>query len=511
MFLKVLFLAVALVLQTIPLQAATLFYVDPDYTQEPRDGSAAHPWQSLADAGALTAPWKIINDRLAADAVTVFFSARNAPSDTDQTSKVGIELKRIDGSSNRLTLDGMSKWNLNDLTPTWSNYTGASRFRIVTSYPVNSGNYRSPWQERHHITVRGFKLVATNGQIAALLGVKDLVFELNDCSHSGVPRLGPGVIIGHPSDGSPNYPEHVIVRNNVIHETFGEAIYVSGSTGGPPGAGDVRTGNDILIQGNTIVNAGWFGGQGDGIDVKDGNTNLRIVGNTIHLASNWPSRAWRVQGIIVEGADLIEGNFIYDYKTNGIVTVGAWNNSHGRKGLAIRNNIIVNTLNGLKLNGGRPGFGWTDTAVYNNTIYKSIEVGILVPLDRSHHDNISIVNNIVWGSGTLNLDVPWERLGVHNYNDFYRGNAGISIKVGNDYYDASNLAKFESRSISSDPRVVNALSPYRAEGFKLNAWSPAIGRALPLNFFDQDYFGISRAAAWDLGATAFTHNDRTGS
>jgi hypothetical protein len=81
------------------------------------------------------------------------------------------------------------------------------------------------------------------------------------------------------------------------------------------------------------------------------------------------------------------------------------------------------------------------------------------------------------------------------------------IRVGSDYYDVSNVAKFESRSISGDPRVVNANSPYLAEGFKLSALSPAIRKALPLNFFHQDYFGILRSAAWDLGAAAFTYND----
>ena len=148
------------------------------------------------------------------------------------------------------------------------------------------------------------------------------------------------------------------------------------------------------------------------------------------------------------------------------------------------------------------------TLVGTTRLAKSAEAGILVPGGRTYHDNISVINNIVWGSGTFNLDVPSDRVGVHNYNDFYSGTAGIAIKVGSRYYDASNLAKFESRSISSDPRVVNATSPYMAAGFQLSAASPAIGKGLPLHFFDQDYFGISRGAAWDLGAAAFPYNDR---
>src|SRR5438477_12240239 len=59
------------------LRAATTFYLDSDWTGMP-NGTASQPWKALSlDA------WSRINSALASGDVTVYFSAREASSDTD--------------------------------------------------------------------------------------------------------------------------------------------------------------------------------------------------------------------------------------------------------------------------------------------------------------------------------------------------------------------------------------------------------------------------------------------
>ena len=60
--------------------------------------------------------------------VTVYLSARNAGSDTNQASPVELNLRRTNTSSNLLILDGISQYNTNDSTPA---DTAASRSPMV--------------------------------------------------------------------------------------------------------------------------------------------------------------------------------------------------------------------------------------------------------------------------------------------------------------------------------------------------------------------------------------------
>src|SRR5438270_2666154 len=77
---------------------ATCFYVDPDFMGAARNGSESTPWKSLYDSSA----WSAINAALSSNPVAIFFSARNAGTDTSQLSTDALELNRTDGSSHRL-------------------------------------------------------------------------------------------------------------------------------------------------------------------------------------------------------------------------------------------------------------------------------------------------------------------------------------------------------------------------------------------------------------------------
>src|SRR5437660_12514249 len=82
---------------SLPCFAQTNYYVDPDYTGGTRNGNASNPWQSLLDTVTNT-PWTVINNSLASGPVNVYFSARKAASNTNQTSTVQLAMQRTNGS-----------------------------------------------------------------------------------------------------------------------------------------------------------------------------------------------------------------------------------------------------------------------------------------------------------------------------------------------------------------------------------------------------------------------------
>src|SRR5262249_48600861 len=144
-----------------PALAMTVFYVDPDWSGT-QDGTSVRPWTWLNSSA-----WATLNAALASDDVTVYFSARSAGSDTNQASTLPILISRADMSTHRLTLDGMSQYNMNDSAPSWSAYSGRSRFQITARYPIDSNNSAFPFPERNYVTIRGFRAIAIDGQVAS--------------------------------------------------------------------------------------------------------------------------------------------------------------------------------------------------------------------------------------------------------------------------------------------------------------------------------------------------------
>jgi hypothetical protein len=495
----------------------TTFYIDPDFAGTARSGTAQRPWHSLADTGA----WRTISARLAAGPVTVYFSARKASADTNQTSLIGLSIDRIDPSTNRLTLDGMSQYNTNPSAPAWSPYAGSSRFQITSNTVVDSDNTSSPYPDRNYVTIRGFKLVSTTGHIF-MGGMNYLTFELNDYSSALGAVGGPGVSTGVPSVRNTGahggtWSSHIIIRNNTIHDTFGECIYIGGATPDPPGYGGAltapaQTGTDILIQGNTLTNCGLRGGQGDGIDVKDGNTNLRIVNNVIQRTVAYHDCDCFCIG--AESADLIEGNFcridaglawLGAPPWAGITPATAWHNSSGRHDLSIRNNIVVGMVSdAIRLNGANNlQNAWQKVSIYNNSVFRPGGDCIhVVPAGGTLPPAINIVNNICSSPRGNGVDMPTAAGSfTHNFNVFF-GIAGFALRIAGRATICQSIAQSETSSICGNPQFVNTASPYTATGFKLAPSSPLIGKALPLASFDTDFFGVHRGSRWDIGAAA---------
>src|SRR5215471_8149043 len=81
---------IALLLAAAPAGALTTYYVDPDWGGS-QTGAALTPWTSLTYSA-----WATINTALASDDVTVYFSASNASSNTNQASTTPLNVARTD-------------------------------------------------------------------------------------------------------------------------------------------------------------------------------------------------------------------------------------------------------------------------------------------------------------------------------------------------------------------------------------------------------------------------------
>src|SRR5438093_3002193 len=157
-----------------PASSQTAFFVDPTFTGT-GNGTAASPWRSFEDGNpGQAAQWNAINNALASNDVIIYFSARRAGSDTAEEIVGTVNVKRTDMSPHRLTLDGMSKYNANETTPSWSDYAGTSKMRMrgnrTNGSPIyfslgwyDGDPYFQQWNggqggKLDYVTMRGFEV-----------------------------------------------------------------------------------------------------------------------------------------------------------------------------------------------------------------------------------------------------------------------------------------------------------------------------------------------------------------
>jgi hypothetical protein len=507
------------------------FYVDPAFSGAGRNGSSTAPWQSLSDSGA----WAAINAALPSADVTVYFSATGS-------SAVAIGLgSRTDASTHTLTLDGISQKDTNSASPSWATnvvpspckydaagcgWASASKFTITATTPLEGTD--SPTKCIGYFIIQGFTIHNTEGQTADLAYVHDVTFQFNDASRTATGSYGPGIYVG-PANSGPGCggsgPNNVTIQYNHIHETWGECIYVGATTPDPPGGPGnseyvsegltcgtaCMTGDDYLIQGNVVESCASWGGQGDGTDIKDGHTNLRILDNTYRTTKACTSCGSQTpgndgQGIVIESGALLDGNYIEAPGHDGIAIMDSWNNSSGRSGVIVRNNIIVNITSGIGHNLGvdmqtpQPGATvlWGSAGIYNNSIYQTNDA--CIGIDSGNGTNVaSIENNVGQSCAAGGLSGGAGTIAAHDYNDFYDvGNPTISYGGS---FSCPSITASEAHSLCDNPLFVSTATPYADVNFTLQSSSPVATAGLDLStIFTDDYFGAMRMTPWDMGA-----------
>lgn len=370
----------------------TAFYVDPTY-RGIGNGTAAHPWTTLA-VKADNPAWHTINKALESNNVIIYFSARQAYVDASEIETGEINIYRTDIGTNRLTLDGMSRYNVNDNEPLWVDNSGDSKFQIkVTKGSISIGNQSKNFVA-HYTTIRGFDVSGNSGRI--LFGGNSTVLEymhVHDITTIGSSVQFHRAVLADCSVFLGNLHD-ITIRNNTIERGYGEGIYIGSNYMTAGGCASWGNGHaDILIEGNDISYAGLNGGQGDGIDIKAGVLNLTVRNNRIdHMRAASGEAA---VGISADGVFSGVGNYLIE---NNRIFAGI---KHGIKiesqnTTVIRNNLIVgNEGAGLSLTGSGARNN-TNLSIYNNTIVGNGSVGVSV----GYSENVTLKNNIFCGNNS---------------------------------------------------------------------------------------------------------------
>ena len=503
----------------------TTYYVDPSFIGGGNNGSAANPDTSIN--------WSRYNTALATGNVTVYLSASQS-----QSNQINLG-SRTDTSTHVITFNGTEKVNANDginnsvtnwvagvtLTPCVGFECAKNGAWIGHQYTVTatgsalaSSNNVNNCQGYYDI--RGTKFVSV-GQLAVLTYTHDLTVEYNDFSDSAG-SIGPGIYIGPGQHGPCNAstsnvggPDNVTFQYNYTHKTYGECLYIGAETSDPPGYGsseytangmtctsNCNTGAHYRILYNTQEDCAYYGGQGDGTDIKDGHADLWFIGNTNRPSIDSPAGQGGAMGIVTEGTAIIDGNYFEDVGKdlcNGIRLADAWYNFAGRQDhLIVRNNIVNGFTSGACNNygiylsppdlTGSQAHWTTPISVYNNSVYSTKNSCISISTSALDSGAVADVENNICDATSGGISGA----SLHDYNNYF--NAGVSCPVSG-----------ETHSTCVNPQFVSTAAPYTAQSFALQSGSPLAGIGADLStVFTDDYLGNVRTTPWDMGAFGAT-------
>ncbi len=498
-------LAIAFILLHAVSAYATDYYVDNDYLGTPRNGTASNPWRSLSDT-VTNNPWNTINTALAAADVNVYFSAREAATDTSDTC-CEITVSRTDGSTHRLTLDGMTKWNTNDTTPSWMDYGGSPTRDTPKGLVYNAaGNgWAIGWgvsgiiPAMDYVTIRGFEATGSRARFRLEGGGSHFIVEYNYVHDVTVG--GPGMQFNAgayayssgPTSVNPagictlrvsHLSDDVIFRYNHINNTADENLYFGGN--GEDGSGhgfDCPGHTNIQFIGNTLSNAGIGVGEGDCFDLKNGVRSITYSGNIVGPCKR--------NGIPLQGAAvsyqpqtvLVEGNIVHDTNTSGgtgaITLINTWTTVPS--GVTVQNNIIYNGwLTGNDGNSNTNG----DGAKYNiNFINNTIDSGNVA---MKYINTGSLKNNIILGGIIYSQTSSF----TDDYNAVTAGGGGSGTH-------SIALSAGQISALFVDRTAHN----YQLASTSSAAYNTGTNTGCPAT----DYYGVSRpqAVICDIGAAEF--------
>ena len=461
----------------------------------------------------------------------------------------------------------------------------ASRYTISTSVPITGPTGGSDFSNCvYNFQIQGFSFSGTSGQSANLTYIGNLLFQDNEVTRTALGAGGPGTYIGPGQSGpchtgsarpagSDSGPDNVILQFNLIHDEWGETIYSGASTSDPfvanaactacqqyeagtsgtnlqcgngcasnstvcatpvaANASTCSTGAHYRIIGNTIFGSAAWGGQGDGMDIKDGHTDLDIVANQMWsgrypgstiCTSGGNCACWNGtnagtacttnasctgggtcqagndgRGMVIESCSLVDSNFVEQPGHDGIDLVDSWNNSTGRASCQVSNNIVVNINSGIGHNNALEleplnitGLAaWVNTQYQNNSVYNAGNNA------GNTADGIAISSGAFTGTTLVENNI------VHTANTAISA-SGATL----DHQDCYNSGGTCSGTgtITTDPQFVSIATPYVDTNFKIQSASAA--RAAGANLFSafsNDYFGDTRPnSAFDIGADQFT-------
>jgi hypothetical protein len=486
----------------LPASSQVEFYVDPTF-ERIGNGTARLPWRDFEDGNPLQdAQWAAINNALATSDVIVYFSARQALEDLRETIIGGlgpqdavVRVRRIDTSTHRLTLDGMSMYNTNDLLGNWVPNTGVNRMRLFMTggccISIGWDNDTS----MDYVTIRGFELTGPGGRVrwGGSYSVMEYLW-IHDVSVLGSTfQFNPATI-----DGTciPIGIDHdVTIRHNRLERNIGESMYIASNYNAaedsgcltPPNDGDTH--HDFLVEANLIIEPGFYGQEGDGIDFKAGIYDVTIRGNYItRLRGNGISNLGQMPASTHLSNFLIEGNVIENAPPPYFATMTL----NGLKGVIVRNNVLRNC----------------DPGSYGAIVSQARTPGV-----TPNGAKIQMYSNTIdgcYGAGFQDMDdAPVLR------NNLFLTPEGSPAITGAPAGIDSDFNLFTITALPATPEGPDSIIWPTAEGIVVlrgvdehlaapSPFNPAIGQGIPIPTFNVDIAGNPRTGpVWDIGAYVF--------
>jgi len=370
--------------------------------------------------------------------------------------------------------------------------TSAAAWRSGTSYKC--------YVKQNNVTLRGFELTGSGARSS--FNGDNFIWEYNYIHD--VTGIGPGMALlytSHPDSSAARIisrpSTNLIFRNFRVERTYGEGFYLGAINPDAPGSFQKTYGNQhshILIENFYIGRPGANGGQGDGIDCKNGITYLTIShgeitgygadGNAINLPYSATS---------VNQHNLVERLYIHDSAFDGqgaqhcieADTGGSHSTTlYGYVGLTIRNCICVNSYNGVVVSGSMSPNQPVDQAkVFNNTIYAITNTGLGV---STNVRNSEVKNNFVCATGS-----PRGLIGSSGVISDYNAHDGSWASANEGPH---------TLALSPSEALASLVNPTNGD-FHPSANSALKRNALTIPGFSDDFYGQSRASAnWNIGA-----------
>ena len=328
--------------------------------------------------------------------------------------------------------------------------------------PGKKGGHGILIWKKHDVTVSGCTIHHIRGSgvfvgsddynaTAKTSSVSNILFEGNTVHHTCMSNSA-RTAKGWGQGLSSFFSVGTVFRKNVVYKNWGEGI-------------NLCENDRALVEGNIIY---------DNYSVNlylDHATNATIRGNLLHTSDD------------KDRSDF----FPYWSKTtspgNGILLANEATQKQTNSGHKIYNNISINCGSGIHVSGSL-----ADSLIANNTFVVGAEWGTGIGGGKDAV-NCSLVNNIVVSSGRALGGASTQGKWTSDYNLWFGGKCS-GIRGAHD--------------IAANPRFATG-SGLLADGYRLQAASPAINAGTTVGDVTKDYWGAPRpqGATVDIGACEF--------
>lgn len=299
-----------------------------------------------------------------------------------------------------------------------------------------------------------------------------------------------------------NRTSFVEILNNQTYDTYLSGIgiwrssdaLVDGNTvelavnGGEQESITVSISSNVVVSNNEVSNDGAGTDGGEGIDIKDGSSNVVVRGNTIHDLDEL--------GIYVDSWDsdtsdiLIEDNIVHNCNNHGIAIAAERGGRVDR--VTIRNNLLYrNGRMGITIADWDAGYAhpMDDILIVNNTAVENglgTGWGAGIAVLNGEASGIVIRNNLVAGNEYAQILDESGGAGITADHNLLWGDSGSGDDV------------VGTNPVQADPMLVDAAN----DNFRLQVGSPAIdaGSATDAPATDLDGNARPLGAGIDIGA-----------